>query len=98
MKGKEIKVLAHLQPGQQSVWNNETLITSTVPVNDITDWKEGHLVFEGVPLSEMTAVIERWYNVKIEFKHHSKKQLLVTTRLTVANTPVKAIMEAYQIN
>ncbi|MCC8409468.1 FecR domain-containing protein [Mucilaginibacter sp. UR6-1] len=97
LKGKEIKVLAHLQPGQQCVWNNETFKTNPVPVNDITDWKDGHLVFDGVPLSEMTAVIERWYNVKIAFKHNSRKELLVTTRLTVANTPVTSIMEALSV-
>ncbi|QDW25168.1 DUF4974 domain-containing protein [Pedobacter sp. KBS0701] len=97
LKDRKIQVLARLVPGQQCVWDNKKLSTSTVPTSDISGWKDGHLVFDGVSLSELTAVLERWYDVKFIFTNRSRKQLSVTTRLTVEKTPITAVIQALSI-
>jgi transmembrane sensor len=92
VKNKQVQVLANLHPGQQSVWDDQKLTTSEIAVQDITGWKDGRLAFNGTRLSELTDVLERWYNIKFIYKNPAKTNIHMTITL-MANTPIGQLME-----
>lgn len=74
VKNDKILVLANLVPGQQSIWENGKLTTNNIPAEDIAGWKDGRLVFHETPLTQLTAVLERWYDVKFQYNNTKKLQ------------------------
>ena len=86
------KQLAVLTPGQSMLWKNNRAILGEINADDVSEWKNGRLVFNGATLKEMASVFERWYNVDIIFKHHVKAEQHITITLT-ANVPLSDIME-----
>ena len=84
--------LAVLTPGQSMTWKNNHAILGQINADDVTEWKNGRLVFNGSTLKEMASVFERWYNVKVIFKHQAKAEEHITITLT-ANVPLSEIME-----
>lgn len=91
--------IAVLTPGQTVTWN-EAMHTKTLGsalVTDITGWKEGHLVFNKTPLSEIAATLERWYDVKISFKDKKKAGRLMKINLT-ANIPINTLIRILAVS
>ena len=58
-----------LKPDQQLYFNKADRQGKICPVNvsDFISWKEGRYIFKGQPLREVAKVLERWYDVRIEF-------------------------------
>lgn len=86
------KSLAVLTPGQSLKWENSKAILGSVAVDDVKEWKNGRLVFNGATLQEITTVLERCYNVKTVFTHPAKARQHITITLT-ANVPLTEIMD-----
>lgn len=84
--------LAILTPGQSLKWDHVKATIGAVQVEDVTEWKNGRLVFSGATLQELTAVLERWYNVKIVFADPATANQHMTITLT-ANVPLTKIMD-----
>ncbi|MEX2281310.1 MAG: FecR domain-containing protein [Gemmatimonadota bacterium] len=58
---------AVLNPGQSGrLEGNAQIVVRTVDLNDYIAWRQGRLVFRDVSLSEVTATLERWYEVDLE--------------------------------
>lgn len=59
-----------LTPGKQlESYSNQSIVSvRDVEVLLYTSWKEGLFRFNNIPLSELTVKLERWYNVKFQFK------------------------------
>lgn len=55
-----------LTPGKMAVVEEETILVSTVDVEDYTSWKEGHYRFKNEPLANVTKRLSRYYGVDIE--------------------------------
>ncbi len=55
-----------LTPGKMAVVEEETILVSTVNVEDYTSWKEGHYRFKNEPLANVTKRLSRYYGVDIE--------------------------------
>lgn len=61
------KQLALLTPGQQAIYDTQhaQLELRELNANDISSWKEGILSFPSMPLAQILAELERWYNVRL---------------------------------
>lgn len=84
--------LAVLTPGQSMLWKNNQAILGQVNASEVSEWKNGKLVFNGSTLGEMASVFERWYNAKITFNSARTSRQHITITLT-ANVPLSEIME-----
>lgn len=71
--------LAILTPGREVTWESGHAKLKAVAVEDVQGWEKGRLAYNNRPLEEITADLERWYNVKINFSHPEK----ATERITV---------------
>jgi ferric-dicitrate binding protein FerR (iron transport regulator) len=56
----------NLLPGDQASYHKKesTIHLETVDVAKFKAWKDGFFVFDNQPLSDVTRVLERWYNVQ----------------------------------
>lgn len=82
-EGGKLTAMAVLTPGLQLTWDPATNITATDKVNvaDVNGWKNARLAFNNKTLKEVAAELERWYNVKIIFRHQQKAAESVTVTL-----------------
>lgn len=65
-----------LQPGDQSVMDrNSNIHIRTVDVFNEVSWKDGIFSFKEMPLKDIMKVLERWYDIKIVFKHESTQDI-----------------------
>lgn len=91
-KQKQTAQLAILTPGQSLMWKDHQAILSRVNADDVAEWKNGRLVFNGATLREIAGVLERWYDVGIIFKRQLKAEQHLTITLT-ANIPLSEILQ-----
>ncbi|ETZ20984.1 FecR family protein [Pedobacter sp. V48] len=91
-QGNHETPLAVLIPGQSLSWKNNQAILGQINADDVSEWKNGRLVFNKATLREMATVFERWYNVDFIFKHQTKGQQHMTITLS-AKVPLSDIME-----
>lgn len=89
--GKHIS-LAVLTPGQKMTYDNGQASVNPTTIDDVKSWKDGRLVFKNQRLSEITAVLERWYNVKFQYKNPAKADERITVRLQ-GGDPLERIMK-----
>jgi len=65
--GQQARVVTML-PNQRVVYeknSQQLLLENRVNTEKYTAWREGRLIFEDQPLSEIVQALERWYNVTI---------------------------------
>lgn len=73
--------LAILTPGKQVIWADNHTALATVNIADIEGWQKGRLVFSNQSLQQVATELERWYNLKISFKHPKKGTEKITVTL-----------------
>jgi len=71
-----------LMPNQQTVYNppENTFSTRECNVSDFTAWKDGVLVFNQTPLSEVAKSLERWYGVTVIIESPGLKKRIIRGR------------------
>lgn len=84
--------LAVLTPGQKVTYDNGQAIAGKAIIDDTKAWKDGRQVFSGQALAEITDVLERWYNVKVEYKTAQKAEEKISVILN-ADKPLDNIMK-----
>lgn len=89
---RQHKSLGILTPGLMLTYNQETANISKMAIDDTEKWAKGLLVFKGIPLSQLTEEISRWYNVTIRLKRQSLKSMPVTVTLD-ANVPINKLLD-----
>lgn len=91
--------IAVLVPGQTVTWNetNHLKTLGKAVVTDISGWKDGRLVFNQVPLSEIAGILERWYDVDISFNGKKTASKLMKVNLT-ANVPINTLMKILSVS
>ena len=70
-----------INPGQQSVTNQETLTINQVDTEPEIAWKNGLFIFDEMPLEEMMESLASWYDIEIIFKNEQKKTLIFSGSL-----------------
>ena len=68
-----------LHPGQRAVIDTTTnqITTNEVNSENFVSWKDNRLVFNDEPLFKVAACMERWYNLKIDIKDESIKNMKI---------------------
>lgn len=73
--------LAVLTPGQKVLFDHGGIKRETVDPEEVQDLKEARLTFNNTSLHDISEVLQRWYNVKITFKQHTKSAERMTLTL-----------------
>lgn len=98
INGDNFQELAILYPGEQVSYNQQSEVRkSGFNINDIKNWKEGQLVFNGTPLSELMDQVSRWYNLSINITSAPLKQIPITVTLD-GNLPVNKFLDGLSIS
>ncbi|WP_142685615.1 FecR family protein [Chitinophaga polysaccharea] len=71
--------LAVLTTGQKILFDHNEVKMQTVDPEEVLDLKEARLTFSNTSLNDIAEVLQRWYNVKITFRQHTKS----TERMTL---------------
>lgn len=82
-----------LTPGQQAVYDvtNKGLTHRKVNPGDHLGWKEGILKFNETPLGEVVEILQRWYDVDIQFVNKQLASCAVTS--TFQSERIKDVLE-----
>ena len=83
--------LAVLTPGQKVLFDHGEIKRETVDPEEVQDLKEARLTFNNASLNDIAEVLQRWYNVKITFKQHTKSAEKMTLTLD-ARVPIDKIL------
>lgn len=90
---EDTQELAILNPGEQVSYHQHSGVQkSSFNIENVKNWKQGHLVFDGTPLLELTNQISRWYNVSININSETLKQIPITVTLD-GNMPVYQFLD-----
>jgi len=94
-KGKE---LAQLVPGELATY---TKLENKIKINKVrtelySSWKDGMITFGNESLREIARMMERWYNVKIEFENPEIADELYNGTI-MKNKPIDQILEVFRI-
>jgi transmembrane sensor len=84
--------LAVLTPGQKVTYDNGQPIAGKAVIDDTRTWKDGRQVFNQQALHDITDVLERWYNVKFEYKTAKKAEEKISVILN-SDRPLANIMK-----
>lgn len=92
--GKKVYMLL---PGKQLIYFNNTgkIITQYTDTVSATGWRQGKLIFNNEPVSDVCRVMENWYDVHIVINNkilakrrislHQQNENLITVLQTIAN-------------
>ncbi|MEZ2441146.1 FecR family protein [Chitinophaga sp. RCC_12] len=88
--------LAVLTPGQKVLFDHGEIKRETVDPEEVQDLKEARLTFNNTSLNDISEVLQRWYNVKITFKQHTKSAERMTLTLD-ARVPIDKILNVLAV-
>lgn len=96
--GEYIQELAILNPGEQVSYGKQSEVLKTkFNIDDVRNWKQGQLAFDGTPLSELANQIGRWYNVSIVVNSESLKKIPITVTLD-GNMPIYKFLDGLSVS
>ena len=90
-----------LLPDQQAIYHKQNGLTiASIDVERFIAWKNNTLHFEDASLQEVAAVLERWYNVTIEFDDPRIEKCRINGQYKnqTLNSVLKSIQYMYKIN
>ncbi len=91
-------VIATLEPSEQITIDeiSQKAIIEKVETNFYVSWTDGKIVFDEETLSNITAKLERWYNVEIRFEDPSIADLKFSGTI-LKNKPFDQIIKAFEL-
>jgi len=100
--GDKIRVL---KPGQQIVFENDTIVVKTFEPEVEMAWKDAQLNFRLTPFDEVVTKLEKWYDIDINYNREELEDETLTVRFQkdetlehVLSIMSKAIGFKYNIN
>ncbi|MGF1922800.1 MAG: FecR family protein [Bacteroidia bacterium] len=63
-----------LTPGQQSVLSDHSFLVKSIDTGDDTAWKDGLFRFNNANLKNILYQLERWYDIKIDYRNIPHKR------------------------
>lgn len=92
LPGKEIKTLGAMIPGQYVEYNikTEEVFSSQGKIEKFIAWKDGKLVFDNEPISNVAQKLSRMFNVDIEIVENVKD---LTYTVTFEDDPLFLILD-----
>lgn len=94
LQNEDGTLLAELKPSQNASYNlnKKEIDIETVNVEFYTSWKNGVLMFKDEKLVDLSAKLERWYNVEIVFDDELVKELEFSGTI-LKNKPIDQILD-----
>ncbi|MBT1710975.1 DUF4974 domain-containing protein [Fulvivirgaceae bacterium PWU5] len=86
-----------LMPNQQAVFEKESKILFLEHKDeaaDYTSWRDGQLLFDDRPLSDIVNELERWFNVTIEVEDHASLNCHFSAK--VDNKTLEQVLELFK--
>lgn len=73
-----------LRPNQQALFhkNNSAITVEDVNAREATAWQRGLFFFTNTPLSDIMTTLQRWYNIRVEYKDNEVKNVCFTGDLS----------------
>lgn len=73
-----------LQPNQQALFHkdNSAITVEDVNAREATAWQRGLFIFTDTPLSDIMNTLERWYDIRVEYKDNEVKSFCFTGDLS----------------
>ena len=92
--GGKLAPIALLLPGQMVTWDEQKQekVLAKVMIAELSDWKNGKLVFNQTQLAEIASILERWYNVNIKINNQATARKLMKVNLTT-NISIDKVMK-----
>lgn len=89
--------IIELEPNENLVYDKvqKRIFVATIDTHQKTDWRKGRISFKNKTIEEMAKIIERWYNVKIEFENEAIKQVRLTGTI-LKNKPVEQLLKVFK--
>jgi transmembrane sensor len=86
---------AVLLPNQQAIYHKQNGLTiASIDIESFIAWKNNTLRFEDMSLQEVAVVLERWYNVTIEFDDLGIKKCRINGQYK--DQTLKSVLESIQ--
>lgn len=82
------QVATYHKDSKKIVLNNET------DTHALAGWKDGRLIFDNRPLSEIITALERWYDVKIEVEDENSLKCHFSAK--IENLSLKEVLELFR--
>lgn len=60
----------YLQPSEMLLYNGKRMEKKKVDTARYTSWKDGYIIMEQTPISDVLKIIERYYNLSFEIRDH----------------------------
>lgn len=88
-----------LHPNEQAILAAGNIQVRSVDVNDYTSWTEGQIVLNDATLTEVSAQIERWYDVDVQLPgiKNNRTAYIVFSRSERLSNLLKALEETYNV-
>jgi ferric-dicitrate binding protein FerR (iron transport regulator) len=89
----EGNTIAELKPNENLIIDKAQngILVTTVDPHLKTDWQKGKIFLKNQPIEEIARIIERWYNVQIEFDDESIKQVKLTGTI-LKDKPIEQLL------
>jgi transmembrane sensor len=90
-----------LLPDQQAIYHKQNgLMLASIDIERFIAWKNNTLHFENASLQEVAVVLERWYNITIEFKDPEIKKCRINGQYKgqTLNRVLESIQYMYKIH
>jgi len=83
-KKRGINKTTFAKPGEQVTFYNfeKKMIKSSVDIKNIVAWKEGRLIFDNTPLSDVVVSMGRWFNADINLEDNTIANYRYTATFT----------------
>lgn len=93
-KTADIQDLAHIKPNQQLSFDhrNQNFEINEVKTDNIIAWKDGNIIFENTPMSDVVTQLQRWYGIDIELENKGIHACRFTG--TFQDVPLEYILNA----
>lgn len=91
--GEPIELITELKPLETCVITKDKgpVISKRDNIKDLTAWKEGKIIFDATPMSEVIKILERWHGVKFIIKEKEVFHYDITARFNTES--IVQIME-----
>ncbi len=91
-------IKAKLTPGKRADFsrNDGHIVVRNVDTDIYTSWRNGLITFRNEPLSSIAKKLERWYNVKIEFRNSNLPNMLYSGTI-LKYKPIDQILEVLKL-
>lgn len=86
-----------LSPNQKAVFEKASrrlMLQNQVDTETYTAWREGKLIFDDEPMSEIRTALERWYNVTVYVQDTSALSCRFSAKID--NKPLEEVMELFK--